>query len=381
MENNNNLITKLKNEINSLKSILYSKKISNFFQFKSINNQTNNINCLLLLNDKKHFASASCDKTIKIYYFFDNKFKEKLTINEHKHFVLYLTQMKNKNILSSSHDKCIKIIKLNNEFNSYEVLFNIFGHKISVCKAFEMEFYNKKNINNNLISCSLDKTIKIWNFIDNNYKEEFELLSENYIRDVIEINENEIVSSFNNGIIFWDLNNKNKLCVIDNILCTPWNQILKLILNKKFLVVGGKNLYLIQIEKHILIKSYFIENSVFSIKIFNDMFLFTGDEKGNLLQWIIKNDENDNINLILFDKKQYAHTDGIRDLIFVNNNNFNNFNNENNNFNNENNNFNNENNNFNNENNNFNNENNFNNNFDDFDIFSCGDDKLIKIWK
>ena len=356
MENNNNLITKLKNEINSLKTILYSKKISNYFQFKSINNQTNNINCLLLLNDKKHFASASCDKTIKIYYFFDNKFKEKLTINEHKHFVLYLSQMKNKNILSSSHDKCIKIIKINDEFNSYEVLFNIFGHKISVCKAFEMEFYNKNNNNyNNLISCSLDKTIKIWNFIDNNYKEEFELLSENYIRDVIEINEKEIVSSFNNGIIFWDLNNKNKLCVIDNILCTPWNQILKLILNKKFLVVGGKNLYLIQIEKHILIKSYFIENSVFSIKIFNDMFLFTGDEKGNLLQWIIKNDENDNINLILFDKKQYAHTDGIRDLIFVKNNNFNNFNNENNNFN--------------------------NNNFDDYDIFSCGDDKLIKIWK
>ena len=126
-------------------------------------------------------------------------------------------------------------------------------------------------------------------------------------------------------------------------------------------------MYLILIEKHILIKNYFIENSIFSIKIFNDIFLFTGDEKGNLLQWIIKNDENDNVNLILFDKKQYAHTDGIRDLIFVNNNNFNNFNNENNNFNNEN--------------NNFNNENNFNNNFDDFDIFSCGDDKLIKIWK
>ena len=46
MENNNNLITKLKKEIISLKTILYSKKISNFFQFKSINNQTNNINCL-----------------------------------------------------------------------------------------------------------------------------------------------------------------------------------------------------------------------------------------------------------------------------------------------------------------------------------------------
>ena len=345
--NNNNLITKLQNEINSLKTILYSKKISNFFQFKSLNNQTNNINCLLLLSDKKHIASASCDKSIKIFSLIDNK--ENLTINEHKHFVLYLSQMKNKNILSCSHDKCIKIIKLNNEFNSYEVLFNILGHKISVCKAFEMKYNNNNNNdNNNIISCSLDKTIKIWKFIENNYKEEFELKSENYIRDVIEINEKEIVSSFNNGIIFWDLINKNKLHIIDNILCTPWNQILKLILHNKYLIIGGKNLYLIQIKNHVLIRNYFIENSIFSIKIFNDQFLFTGDEKGNLLQWIIK-EEEENVNIILFDKKQFAHTDGIRDIIFVNNNN--------------------------------NNNNINNNNIYDYDIFTCGDDKLIKIWK
>ena len=68
-----------------------------------------------------------------------------MTIKEHQDSVFYLTQLKNGNLVSSSEDSTIKIIRLisNKEYN---VIQTLLGHSNAVMKTIELS-----NVYNSII--------------------------------------------------------------------------------------------------------------------------------------------------------------------------------------------------------------------------------------
>ena len=100
-------------------------------------------------------------------------------------------------------DKSIKTwIKKENEFELYNHIKN--AHKNYISKI----IYSS---NGNLISCSVDSTIKIWEKINNNYQLLTTLIQSNYIIIILLLKDkNILVSSGEGGTEFW------KIC--ENIL-------------------------------------------------------------------------------------------------------------------------------------------------------------------
>jgi WD40 repeat protein len=132
-------------------------------------------NCLLLLKSG-HLCSCSGDKTINIYSK-DNNYNIILKIITcHTDFILYILELYDSIIASSSSDGTIKFWKLNylninvND-NTYYLIETIYAHESDVWKIL---FIPQKS---QLISCSSDTFIKIWdlniNKNNNKYKIDF----------------------------------------------------------------------------------------------------------------------------------------------------------------------------------------------------------------
>ena len=67
--------------------------------------------------------------------------------------------------------------------------------------------WKKLFLNKNLISCSLDKTIKIWEENNNNYQNIITLTDEGAIHSILLLEDkNILISCRKNGVKFWNLN-------------------------------------------------------------------------------------------------------------------------------------------------------------------------------
>ena len=136
-------------------------------------------NCLIVLKSK-NLCSCSADKSINIYSN-DNKFNLIMKIKScHKDYILYLEEIYNFIIVSTSSDGAIKFWKLiiksfnNSNGNSYHLLQTIKGHEDDVWKV----IFIKKN--KHLISCGSDSFIKIWNIKYSNKNSNIQLNCELY---------------------------------------------------------------------------------------------------------------------------------------------------------------------------------------------------------
>ena len=108
---------------------------------------TSSILCSTILKDGR-FATCSDDHSIIIY---NNKtFKPDLTIKEHSSDNYCITQLSSDVLASASLDKTIKLFNING--NSYNVLQTLSHHTNTVYKIIELK--DKK-----LVSCSEDKSI------------------------------------------------------------------------------------------------------------------------------------------------------------------------------------------------------------------------------
>ena len=76
-------------------------KLGNFIHFKNLKSHNEEINNLVLLSNKKYFATCSNDKTIKIYNL--TNFEEIISIQEYS-FIKNITELKNGKIISCSLD-------------------------------------------------------------------------------------------------------------------------------------------------------------------------------------------------------------------------------------------------------------------------------------
>ena len=160
INNKDNEIKSLKNELNQYKTI-NNNNLDNNFNIKlkepihKFNYHTSGIRCGIVLKDGR-FATGSGDNTIIIY---NNKtFKPDLTIKEHSAYVNSLTQLSSDILVSCSDDKTIKLYEIKG--NEYKIIQTLNNHTNHVYGLIELT--NKK-----LVSCSDDSSI-IFYFKDNN---------------------------------------------------------------------------------------------------------------------------------------------------------------------------------------------------------------------
>ena len=274
---NNNIENNIteNNQINE-QSLLYSyfPNISNDEEgednnklkcIKTIKGHRKWCNCLILLKSN-NLCSCSGDKSINIYSN-DNNFNIILTLSScHEDFILYMAEIYDNVIASSSSDGTIKFWKIfinsndqniNINNNTYYLMQTIIGHENDIWKIL---FINERN---ELVSCGSDSLIKIWglNYIinNNNNNNEKDLLNYElvktshehkfWISSIIQVrnfkkNINYLVSgSGDNTVKFYDINNDYILIhTINKALCCQQDTLVNYN-DKQFLIGGGRGIF------------------------------------------------------------------------------------------------------------------------------------------
>ena len=126
-------------------------------------------------------------------------------------------------------------IKKENEFELYNHIKN--AHKNYISKI----IYSS---NGNLISCSVDSTIKIWEKINNNYQLLTTLIQSNCIMTILLLEDkNILVSSGERGTKFWkiydNILNIYWIYNFEKVIRTCWNAINRVY--KDRIIIGGKD--------------------------------------------------------------------------------------------------------------------------------------------
>ena len=216
-------------------------------------------NCLIILKSK-NLCSCSGDKTINIYSD-DNNFDVILSLSScHEDFILYMTELFESVIASSSSDGTIKFWKIfiiSNVLkdNSYYLIQTIKGHESDVWKFLYINDINQ------LISCGSDALIKIWNLkyipkkSENekdviNYEQVKTLTEHKYwISSIIEVKNEEknihylVSGSGDISIKFYDIN-KDYICIytLEKVICCQQGTLVNYD-NKTFLIGGGRGIF------------------------------------------------------------------------------------------------------------------------------------------
>ena len=160
------------------------------------------INHLDVLNDGRLISSFS-DGLINIY----NKDYHNIDIilKVHNENVLYFTQLLDNRLITCSTDSTMKIVKILND-NNYQVDQTLFGHNEQIEKVIQ---YN----NNLLISISIDQNMKVWEKKENDLQYictrtiQYEEKQTN--ANAIIINKNEFATLSCDVIKFWNLHFDN----------------------------------------------------------------------------------------------------------------------------------------------------------------------------
>ena len=257
-----NIYNKIYNEGN--KFISFFDKIKNYHlnsfknNFKNLENHKHYISYLSKLKDGR-LASCSCDGSLNIYKkdTFDLQFSLKL----HQSNVRSFTQINDERIITCGKDCTMKIIRLLDE-KDYHLDQELKDHSGKVYKIIEI----KKN---ELISVSADNTMIIWKLNNQNKficdkKVKFQNSSTNC--NILKLNDKEFAtcSCGDKCIKFFNSKNYSEIpnSIINNIN-TFYGKNLCLLDEDTLCVCGynSKGFYLIRISNHQLIKNINIDNA------------------------------------------------------------------------------------------------------------------------
>ena len=164
------------NENNSNKH----QKIELRTHITSLSVHTEVVFCLTLLYDER-----TCFWFIAHSIIIYNKetYQTNIIIKEHKDAVRNLIQLKNKILASCSLDKTIKLFNIKE--THYEIIQTIDLHSDWVMKILELS-------NNYLVSGSYDETIIFYIKEDIKYKKDYSISASDFVCDIIETKRNEI---------------------------------------------------------------------------------------------------------------------------------------------------------------------------------------------
>ena len=249
----------LNNEDNNEISIsLSEQEFKKLKEIQSIKSHDSIINCVSIFPSGK-IISASSDKSIIIY----NEIVQVIQKipSAHRGNIFYIDIKDEYNFMSCSLDKTIKMwIKKNQNFElnkSIDNCHNSMIRKVIYCP------------NNKIISCSWDKTIKIWD--ENNCQNIKTLEQSQKINGILILKEeNILVFSGDNGTIFYDLNDFKKIKNFDGASCDYHYALCKL--NQNNIIVGGRDDMIIKVisisEKKVIkeLKNDFVCWAILSIE-------------------------------------------------------------------------------------------------------------------
>ena len=206
-ENKINNISNKEIENKKEEKIIYDIKLLNLSKIKSIQPHNKSITSMSTF-PSGNIISVSVDKSIIIY---DINLNILQTIqNAHNNLISYAEIIDDNNFITCSEDKSIKLwINKDNKFINNKTINN--AHKKGISKVIYCS-------NKNLISCSYDNKINIWKDNNNNYFNIKTLSHSKAIESILYLEDkNILISSGNDGTKFWNLN-KNETN-FNNINC------------------------------------------------------------------------------------------------------------------------------------------------------------------
>ena len=281
LEESNKIISELKKENINLKSEL-NKKV-NFIRYDKLKEEEKQINQILLFPNG-NFAIVTL--TRKIIFYNGKNHKSILSINNaHEESITNICLIDENHFITCSRDKSIKIWYIN--IPTYFLIHQIKkAHKDRILCI----IYTKDK---KLISSSSDKTIKIWSDINKNFLFQnicIIIADTNYVESLIELNNNIIVSGGNNGIKFW--NSKTYECKFhfDKAYCLCWNSLFKI--NNDEVLTWGKiemKIYKISYSKKKIINENICDSNLKAIFVNSDGFVFTGCDDMKIRIYLIDN--------------------------------------------------------------------------------------------
>ena len=315
-------INRILNDQSTIKSS--DLKISNIYPYKLIKNHENYVTNIIQITDLR-LASSSTDCSINIYN--KHTYTLEIIIMEHKGGINYIYPIKENKILSSSTDSEIKIFQI--QENSYFTEQILIGHISAVNKSILLS-------NDDIASCSWDKTVRIWtkNKNDGIYFQKLIIADYSEVIDSLfeTNNKNLITSSFiERKLRFWNINSLENKNTLYNIKCNSKSNIFCMINNEILAVCGYYDcgIYLININNYSVVKIIKLSDDkkknllVNCIITLSNNTILTGEDlnqEGAFEQWELSKDNILNWNNIGIRKK--THNGGIVSLLQIDNNTF-----------------------------------------------------------
>ena len=222
-----------------------------------------------------NIISILFDKSIKIYDIYFNIIQN--IPNGHNDYITYVNIKNEDNFVTYSLKNIKTWIKEKSkkEYSLNQIIKN--AHDDWINKV----IYNK---NGNLISCSDDKSIKIWEEDNNNnYQCVTILRHDNEINSILLLDDkNMLISSGFDGTKFWNLNNYENIIYIKQVICLCNNALKRI--DKERIIIGGNDdgiIKIISINERKIIKEIKNEFPCLEICIINEkgLFLIGGKSK------------------------------------------------------------------------------------------------------
>ena len=305
---------------------IYSYLISTY-EFEETQNNLN----YYIIENLNNFNKIYESNSLNTFEFINNEYKNLLSITKeiydqkiptnflfkelktHKDWICYLHKLKDGRLVSCSGDKTLKIYNK----NSFEVELTINEHSNSVISFTELK-------NGKIITCSADKTMKVIKLV-NIYEYEIEqiLIGNECIFKVIEIRDNELISiSYDKIMKVWILDKDKKFFCKLNIYFqknNSWCNILKL--NENEFVTSSvfdKNITFWNSNNYSINKIFInIETASDTRKnmcLLQDNILCVGGDNCNGF-YLINTLESQIIKYILGPKRIYSIEKGINDTL------------------------------------------------------------------
>ena len=234
--NDNNNINKNDNQISEENMIIKKDNINKIYSMKIKNDP---VWCVLSMKNNEYLSVGFASGIIRIFN--QNELNPKMSIEEHTGAIysMYLTKKNNNCFLTSSTDKLIKKILISDNFTNYTVLATLKGHNSSVYKAIELN-------NNQILSCSDDGCLIIWENINKNNNEN------DINNDINNLENNKNNSNFNklnfiNDFLNVSINQSNKTNILEKYLI---NKKLNQVLNREEIIYD-----ILQINSNLFVSS------------------------------------------------------------------------------------------------------------------------------
>ena len=244
---------------------LIKYKFNKFYEIDKELSLGGNPTCLLIFEKNKILFSIG-----KILRLDDiNENKKIFEINAHQKEITDLFKINNNTFISSSKDKKINIIKLINNYTSFNLIITIEFHSDEVNQTIKLR---KENM---YASCSNDKKIKIWNYeLEKEISPQIKntIINVSEILSIFELPNSYLLSMDKKGYLkFFEFkdNNYNLVKTLTGFKESLHNCMQSL--NEEIISVATKKvIFLIDINTKIKIKRFLLDYNSYSIGYLND---------------------------------------------------------------------------------------------------------------